>query len=94
MLPPERQREELARSREDLEGWLGRSVTACSYPFGVTGADVSPATRRAALTFRLACLNVSGTFTPSTDPLLVPRCTVPDVGGEEFARWLSSRAGR
>jgi peptidoglycan/xylan/chitin deacetylase (PgdA/CDA1 family) len=94
MLPTERQREELERSRADLEAWLGVDVQACAYPFGVPGADVSPASRRAALTFRVACLNVAGTFTPDTDPLMVPRCTVPDVGGEQFAAWLSSRVSR
>jgi peptidoglycan/xylan/chitin deacetylase (PgdA/CDA1 family) len=94
MLPTERQREELERSRGDLEGWLGAEVQACAYPFGVPGADVSPASRRAALTFRLACLNVSGTFRPDTDPLMIPRCTVPDVDGELFAAWLSRASGR
>jgi peptidoglycan/xylan/chitin deacetylase (PgdA/CDA1 family) len=92
MLPPARQREELERSRTDLEGWLGHRPVVCAYPFGVLGADVSPTTKRAALTFHLACLNVSGTFTPSTDPLLVPRCTAPDVGGAQFADWLSRKA--
>jgi peptidoglycan/xylan/chitin deacetylase (PgdA/CDA1 family) len=92
MLPPERQREELERSKTDLETWLGRTVTACAYPFGVPGADVNPATKRAARVFRHGCLNVSGTVTPQTDPLLIPRCTVPDVGGDEFAGWLSRKA--
>ena len=41
MLAPERQREELERSKADLEAWLGRRVTACAYPFGVPGADVN-----------------------------------------------------
>jgi peptidoglycan/xylan/chitin deacetylase (PgdA/CDA1 family) len=90
MLPPERQREELERSRADLKAWLGVDVQACAYPFGVPGADVSPASRRAALTFRIACLNVAGRFTPDTDPLMVPRCTVPDVDGERFVTWLRS----
>ena len=92
MLAPERQREELERSKADLEAWLGRPVSACAYPFGVPGADVNPATKRAARVFRHGCLNVSGTVTPQTDPLLLPRCTVPDVGGEEFAAWLRDRA--
>jgi peptidoglycan/xylan/chitin deacetylase (PgdA/CDA1 family) len=92
MLPPERQREELERSKADLEAWLARPVTACAYPFGVPGADVNPGTKRAARGFRLGCLNVAGTFTPQTDPLLVPRCTVPDVDATEFAAWLSRMA--
>ena len=94
MLPPERQREELERSKSDLEAWLGIGVTACAYPFGVPGADVNPATKRAARAFRHGCLNVSGAVTPQTEPLLIPRCTAPDVGPEEFAAWLSRMAGR
>jgi peptidoglycan/xylan/chitin deacetylase (PgdA/CDA1 family) len=92
MLPPDEQREELHRSRADLEAWLGRPVTACAYPFGVPGADVSPATKRAARGFRFGCLNVSGAFTPQTDPLLIPRCTVPDIGAEAFAAGLRDSA--
>jgi peptidoglycan/xylan/chitin deacetylase (PgdA/CDA1 family) len=92
MLPPDRQREELHRSKADLEAWLGRPVTACAYPFGVPGADVNAATKRAARGFRLGCLNVAGTFTPQTDRLLIPRCTVPDVGADGFAGWLRARS--
>jgi peptidoglycan/xylan/chitin deacetylase (PgdA/CDA1 family) len=92
MLAPDEQREELHRSKADLEAWLGRPVTACAYPFGVPGADVNPATKRAARGFRLACLNVSGTFTPHTDPLLIPRATAPDAGADEFAAWLSRKS--
>jgi peptidoglycan/xylan/chitin deacetylase (PgdA/CDA1 family) len=95
MLPPDQQREELHRSKGDLEGWLdgvGGKVFACAYPFGIPGADVNPATKRAARGFRFGCLNVSGTFTPQTDQLLIPRCTVPDVGADEFAQWLSRMA--
>ena len=91
MLAPDEQREELHRSKRDLEEWLGRPVSACAYPFGSPGADVNPATKRAARGFRLGCLNVSGRFTPQTDPLLVPRCTVPDAGAGEFATWLDSQ---
>jgi peptidoglycan/xylan/chitin deacetylase (PgdA/CDA1 family) len=92
MLPPERQREELERSKADLESWLGVQVTACAYPFGVPGADVNPATKRAARPFRHGCLNVAGTVTPQTDPLLIPRATAPDAGGDQFAAWLRDRA--
>jgi peptidoglycan/xylan/chitin deacetylase (PgdA/CDA1 family) len=88
VLSTDRQREELERSKADLQGWLGVEVTACAYPFGVPGADVSAQTRRAARAFRLGCLNVAGTVTPQTDRLMLPRCTVPDVDGEAFARWL------
>ena len=80
MLPPDQQREELHRSKADLEAWLGRPVSACAYPFGIPGADVNAATKRGARGFRFGCLNVAGRFTPQTDPLLIPRCTVPDAG--------------
>ena len=90
-LSPARQREQLERSKRDLESWLGTAVVTCAYPFGVPGADVDEATRRAADGFRLACLNMAGRFTPRTDPLLIPRCTVPDVDRDRFAAWLSDR---
>lgn len=88
VLAPERQRDELERSKADLESWLGVEVTACAYPFGVPGADVTPVTRQAASAFRLGCLNVAGVFTTKTDPLMIPRRTVPDVDGDAFERWL------
>jgi peptidoglycan/xylan/chitin deacetylase (PgdA/CDA1 family) len=91
-LPSDQQRDELLRSKADLEAWLGRPVTACAYPFGVPGADLSPQTRRAAVTFAHACLNVPGSVTPSTDRLMLPRHTAPDIGGEAFAHWLRSRS--
>jgi hypothetical protein len=92
MLPPDQQRDELHRSKADLEAWLGRPVTACAYPFGIPGADVSPQTRRMASAFRSGCLNVPGTVTPQTDRLMLPRCTVPDVDGQAFARWLTAQS--
>ena len=91
MLAPECQREELARSKADMEGWLGAEVTACAYPFGVPGADVSAATRAAAQgLFERAYLNVSERG--QGDPWMLPRHTVPDVGAEQFARWLRDRS--
>jgi peptidoglycan/xylan/chitin deacetylase (PgdA/CDA1 family) len=90
VLPPDQQREELARSKRDLEEWLGTTITACAYPFGVPGADVDADTRAAAQgLFERGYLNISEH--PQDDPLMLPRHTVPDVGGEEFARWLDGR---
>jgi hypothetical protein len=66
-------------------------VTACAYPFGVPGADVSAETRAAADgLFERAYLNISEHT--QDDPLMLPRHTVPDVGGEAFAAWLEGRA--
>jgi peptidoglycan/xylan/chitin deacetylase (PgdA/CDA1 family) len=92
LLAPDHQREELVRSKADLESWLDKPVTACAYPFGVPGADVSADTRAAAKgLFERAYLNISEHS--QDDPLMLPRHTVPDVGGEEFAAWLNGRAG-
>jgi peptidoglycan/xylan/chitin deacetylase (PgdA/CDA1 family) len=90
MLAPEHQREELERSKADLEAWLDIEVTACAYPFGVPGADVSRATLRAAHGFARGYLNVSDR--PWDHPLMLPRHTAPDVDGERFVAWLSDRA--
>jgi peptidoglycan/xylan/chitin deacetylase (PgdA/CDA1 family) len=90
VLPPDQQREELARSKRDLEEWLGTTITACAYPFGVPGADVDADTRAAAQgLFERGYLNISEH--PQDDALMLPRHTVPDVGGAEFARWLDGR---
>jgi hypothetical protein len=53
---------------------------------------VSADTRAAAKgLFERAYLNISEHS--QDDPLMLPRHTVPDVGGEEFAAWLNGRAG-
>jgi peptidoglycan/xylan/chitin deacetylase (PgdA/CDA1 family) len=84
-LPPDEQREQIERSRDDLAGWTGKRPTAFSYPFGAPGGDFDAATVRLV---REAGFIHAVTTSPSGPGA---RPTVPDVGGAEFERWLSSR---
>ena len=84
---PERQRIEIEGSRDDVEALTGVRPRTFAYPFGVPGDDFDErtvATVRAA-GFTLAVANAERT---AGGAHLVPRRTVPDVGGDEFARWL------
>lgn len=85
-LPPKRQREEIVRSRRDLEGWLGRPVTVFSYPFGGR-RDYDRASIRICREagFARAAANVAGQAHRWTDPLQVPRQLVRNWTVGEFA---------
>jgi peptidoglycan/xylan/chitin deacetylase (PgdA/CDA1 family) len=77
------QREQLARSRDDLAGWLGTAPTAFSYPFGVPGRDVDETTIGVAreLGFTVAVVNDERLIAPGVDPLAVPRPVAANVPG-------------
>lgn len=84
------QRDEIARSGDDLAAWTGRRPTAFSYPFGVPGADVPRSALRLAreLGYTHAVLNAPGRVSSRTDPFALPRVTPPAGGGSAFAAWL------
>jgi len=87
------QRREVAGSREALEQWLGAPVAGFSYPFGVPGVDFTDTTRRVVVKagFAYAVCNAPGTVSTASDLYALPRYVAPDVGGEEFLRWLNDR---
>ena len=88
------QREELVTSREYLEGVLGRTVTAMSYPFG--GRDDYTATTMSLARdagFSCACTSATGAVRAGTDLLQLPRCFVRDIGGDQFAATLTAWLG-
>ena len=93
-LPRERQAEEVADSKHELEEMLGRPISSFAYPFG-TSADFDETTvavvREAG--FLRACANLDGRLTRRTDPFRVPRLLVRDWSGDELARRLGGRAG-
>ena len=86
----EDQRAEIARSRADLESWLGRPPTSFAYPFGVPGADLNDLTMRIVRDagFSCAVVNSSARVDRTSDRFALPRAAVPNVRGDEFARWL------
>jgi peptidoglycan/xylan/chitin deacetylase (PgdA/CDA1 family) len=79
---PSRRLDELAACREDLAEWLNIDPPrGLAYPFGVPGADVDLATRRAAeeAGFGYAALSVTGTVTSGTDRYALPRVAAQDT---------------
>jgi peptidoglycan/xylan/chitin deacetylase (PgdA/CDA1 family) len=86
-IAPAAQREELQRSRAQLEAWTGRPVETFSYPFGQR-TDYTPETvdlcRQAG--FRKAAVNFPGQAHRWTDPLQIPRHVVRNWSADEFAR--------
>jgi peptidoglycan/xylan/chitin deacetylase (PgdA/CDA1 family) len=89
-LAEERQRDEIAGSKRQLEELLGRPVVSFAYPYG-TDADFDKTTvsliREAG--FDCACANLPGRVDGRTDPFRVPRLVVRDWSGEELHRCLS-----
>ena len=82
----EEQRDEIIRSKADVERIIGAPVRGFSYPHGsCTGATVD--TVRAA-GFACACNAAPAPLTSATDPFELPRITVPDCDGDSLAREL------
>ena len=85
-LSTERQREEIAGSRHDLEAMLGRPVTGFSYPFGDTGGGAPSIVQEEG--FDYACESRTGVAWRRTDQFALPRFWVPDWDERRFASWL------
>jgi peptidoglycan/xylan/chitin deacetylase (PgdA/CDA1 family) len=90
-LPMERQREEVAGSKRQLEEILGRPVSSFAYPYGApTDFDETTVSLVRAAGFGRACANVPGRVTRRTDPFRLPRLVVRDCDGDELTRRLSA----
>lgn len=90
----DRQRDEIAGSRQHLEALLGRPVRAFAYPFGGPDALNDTTVRLVRVAgFDWACTTLEGQVTPKSRGLLLPRCTVRDWDAPEFVdvleRWLA-----
>lgn len=88
-LPVERQQDEIAGSKRQLEDALGRPVRSFAYPYGAREDlnDTTVSLVRAA-GFDHACVNVPGRISRETDPFRLPRVLVRDWRGVELARRL------
>jgi peptidoglycan/xylan/chitin deacetylase (PgdA/CDA1 family) len=88
-LPPDAQREEMERSKRELETWLGREITTFSYPYGrrchYTKESVALCRE---LGFSKAAANFPGQAHRWSDPYQVPRHLVRNWPVEEFAAKL------
>jgi peptidoglycan/xylan/chitin deacetylase (PgdA/CDA1 family) len=90
-LPAERQREEVAGSKRQLEEIVGRPVSSFAYPYGAaTDFDETTVSVVREAGFGRACANVPGRVTRQTDPFRLPRLVVRDYDGDELARRLSA----
>lgn len=87
ILPPSRQRHEIAHGKAVLEEVIGRPVRSFAYPFGDLDA-LTPALVAAA-GFESACTTDGRAARRPKDVLRLPRMTVGDWDGDTFSRELS-----
>ena len=88
-MPPSMQRMEIREGARFLEGVLARPIQAFAYPFG-RADDVSNDSVRLVMEqgYEGAFMAVTGVGASSRDPFRIARHAVPDLDGDEFARWL------
>jgi glycosyltransferase involved in cell wall biosynthesis/peptidoglycan/xylan/chitin deacetylase (PgdA/CDA1 family)/SAM-dependent methyltransferase len=90
-LPVALQRDEVRRSKVDLEEILGRPVSWFAYPFGSRGTYTEESVGLVRQTgFAAACSGLPGSVELRTDRFQLPRMHVCDWDGDEFARRLSN----
>jgi len=87
VLPLDSQRAEIAGSKSTLEAMIDRPVSAFTYPFGSRSPETVELVKEAGYAY--ACTAEEGFVVRESDPFLLPRLTVEDGDGEDFARWLS-----
>jgi peptidoglycan/xylan/chitin deacetylase (PgdA/CDA1 family) len=86
VLPVEEQRAEIEASKDFLEGVLGRKVTGFSYPYGGYNQDTLELVHEAG--FNYACTVDPKVVRKDANVLELPRMTVEDWDGDEFAKRL------
>ncbi len=90
---PELVREDAIRSRAELEGHLGRTVSSYAYPFGYHTRDAANALRDAG--FSQACAVMDLPAVAGDDPLSLPRIYVgPQTTPEMLLRLVHRRPAR
>jgi peptidoglycan/xylan/chitin deacetylase (PgdA/CDA1 family) len=89
-LEPDKQRAEIAGSKQQLEGTLDRPIASFAYPYGgASDFDETTALIVRDAGFDHACANVSSRLERGTDAYRLPRLLVRDCGGAELARRLA-----
>jgi peptidoglycan/xylan/chitin deacetylase (PgdA/CDA1 family) len=86
-LPVTSQRDEIQRSKAELEKMLGHPVGSFAYPHGDYNTETVRIVREAG--FACACSSVVDMVQPGTDRFQLPRIPVQDWDGEEFSKQLS-----
>jgi peptidoglycan/xylan/chitin deacetylase (PgdA/CDA1 family) len=87
-LATEEQLDEMRRSKEQLEGLLGRPVAGFSYPYGIHDAET--ATQAQAAGFAYACTSERRPATADDDLFQLPRLHIDDVPGDAFEEQLAN----
>jgi len=90
------QREEIVRSRQQLEAAIGQPVETFAYPFGAEGTDFTETTRQLVREagYICACAVRPAPVTRGCNPYALPRYWVSDWNGDELdqrLRWWSAR---
>jgi peptidoglycan/xylan/chitin deacetylase (PgdA/CDA1 family) len=81
---------EIQRSKSDLEAF-GSAVRGFSYPNGSFSSQTARLVEDCG--FEYACTSWQAAVRRSTDRYQLPRVWVPNVGGQEFRRWMSVWSG-
>src|SRR5262249_18145710 len=86
---PAVQREEIVRSKKDLEEFLGHSVTSFAYPYG-TAHDYTADTVAVLQEhgFTVACTTTAGLVSRDDERLRLQRVVVRDWDGERFSQFV------
>jgi peptidoglycan/xylan/chitin deacetylase (PgdA/CDA1 family) len=90
-IPLATQREEIRRSKAQLETMLNIEVRSFAYPYGQPvfyTAETVQLVKEAA--FTCACSTNHHVVRRSADPFQLPRIDAPDCDGDTFARWLQA----
>ena len=88
-LSPDAQREEITKSREQIENIIQKPVRLFSYPFGSAGSFTEESMRIVREAgYDAGIANIQGSISESQDIYSVPRVLVRDWTGRVFADWI------
>jgi peptidoglycan/xylan/chitin deacetylase (PgdA/CDA1 family) len=89
-LSPQRQEDEIVRSKQELESAVDRPISSFAYPYGASGDfDRRTVALVRANGFDHACTSVPGRLSPRADRFRLPRLAVRNWDAEELARRLA-----
>ena len=89
---PGEARLQVERSRDDVIAWTGTMPRAFSYPFGIPRHDVDHEAIAVVADsgFECAVVNQPVPVEAGASVFAIPRAFAPDIGGDEFRRWLQA----
>ncbi len=88
---PQTALKEIAGCRADLAEMTGREILSFAYPFGRFSAETAALVREAG--FTRACNSNWRLAFPDMDRFHIPRITVPNLDGDQFAAFLRRISG-